>query len=217
MASSDEHREHSPLPPRGNISLISDIPKFCADNRLLSLKVADASPIPVMIYNFPVVTAGQDLNSDVIALLAEHPNIVGTKLSCGNIGKLHRLTTRFAPSEFAVFAGRTDVFLQGLLSGSAGAIAALVNVLPKLHGQLYKLHQEGKIDEAMKLQGKLCHGDWASGRIGGIAGLKAIILTNFGYGEKFVRGPLTAINPESLPTSKYYGVIEELIAMEKAL
>jgi len=193
------------------------IASVCTHNRLLSPKVADASPIPVMIYNFPVVTAGQDLNSDVIALLAEHPNIVGTKLSCGNMGKLHRLTTRFPPSEFAVFAGRTDVFLQGLLSGSAGAIAALVNVLPRLHGQLYKLYQEGKIDEAMKLQGKLCHGDWASGRIGGIAGIKAIISANFGYGQKFVRGPLTAIDPESLPTSKYHGILEVLIAMEKAL
>ena len=37
-----------------------------------------------MIYNFPTVTAGIDLDSDVIGALAAHPNIVGTKLSCGN-------------------------------------------------------------------------------------------------------------------------------------
>jgi dihydrodipicolinate synthase/N-acetylneuraminate lyase len=171
----------------------------------------------MMIYNFPVVTAGQDLDSDTLNLLAQHPNIVGTKLSCGNIGKLHRLTTRFSPSDFAVFAGRTDVFLQGLLSGSAGTIAALANVLPKLHGQLYKFYQEGKIDEAMKLQGKLCHGDWATGRIGGIGGIKAIISKNFGYGENFVRVPLKAIDPASLQTNKHYTVIEDLIAMEKSL
>lgn len=40
-----------------------------------------------MIYNFPVVTAGIDLDSDVINTLAQHPNIVGTKLSCGQIGR----------------------------------------------------------------------------------------------------------------------------------
>lgn len=89
-----------------------------------------------MIYNFPVVTAGQDLDSDTISTLAEHPNIVGVKLSCGNIGKLHRLTTRFPTSEFAVFAGRSDVFLQGLLSNSWCVIGALVNIFPKLHRRL---------------------------------------------------------------------------------
>ncbi|KAF8240709.1 aldolase [Tricholoma matsutake] len=180
-------------------------------------EVADASPIPVMIYNFPIVTAGQDLDSDTIGLLAEYPNIVGVKLSCGNIGKLHRLTTRFPSSDFAVFAGRTDVFLQGLLSGSAGTIAALANILPKLHATLYKLYQDGKIEEAMELQGKLGHGDWATGRIGGIGGIKAIISKNFGYGEKFVRGPLKAIDPASLQANKYYTVMEELVAMEKSL
>ncbi|KAG6849729.1 hypothetical protein H0H93_005932 [Arthromyces matolae] len=180
-------------------------------------EVADASPVPVMIYNFPVVTAGQDLDSDIIAALAQHPNIVGTKLSCGNIGKLHRLTTKFPSSKFAVFAGRSDVLTQGLLSGSAGAIAALVNVLPKLHTKLFKLYQEGKVAEAMDLQGKFAHADWAIGRIGGIGGVKAIIAKNFGYGSTIVRGPLKAVDVERLHESKYYQVIEEFIALENAL
>jgi len=87
----------------------------------------------------------------------------------------------------------------------------------KLHGQLYKFFREGKIDEAMKLQGKLCHGDWASGRIGGIGGIKAIISKNFGYGEKYVRVPLKTTDPASLQTNKHYKVIEDLIAMEMSL
>ncbi|KAF8072077.1 hypothetical protein FPV67DRAFT_1411398 [Lyophyllum atratum] len=180
-------------------------------------EVADASPIPVMIYNFPVVTAGQDLDSDTIATLADHPNIVGTKLSCGNMGKLHRLTTRFPASEFAVFAGRSDLLTQGLLSGSAGTIGALVNVLPKLHAKLYKLFLDGNIKEAMELQGKLGHADWAIGRIGGIGGVKAIISKNFGYGGTVVRGPLKAVDSERLRENKHYAVMEEMIAMEKAL
>lgn len=170
-----------------------------------------------MIYNFPVVTAGQDLDSDLLATLAEHPNIVGTKLSCGNMGKLHRLTTRFPSSKFTVFAGRTDVFLQGLLSGSAGVIGALVNILPKLHGRLLQLHAEEKLEEAMALQGKMGHADWATGRIGGIGGIKAIVSKNFGYGENFVRGPLKAVDTASLANNKYYAILEELIALEKSL
>lgn len=181
------------------------------------IQVADASPIPTMIYNFPVVTAGQDLDSDIISALAEHPNIVGTKLSCGNIGKIHRVTSRFPSSEFAVYAGRTDAYLHGLLSGSAGTIAALVNLLPKLHGQLYQLYQEGKIKEAMELQGKLGHGDWAASKVGGIGGIKAVISKNFGYGQNFVRSPLKAVDLQGLQSNKYYRTLEELIALEKAL
>ncbi|KAG5340909.1 hypothetical protein E4T56_gene14788 [Termitomyces sp. T112] len=180
-------------------------------------QVADASPIPVMIYNFPTVTAGQDLDSDTIARLAQHPNIVGTKLSCGNVGKLHRLTTRFSPSEFAVYAGRSDLLTQGLLSGSAGTIAALVNILPKLHVELFRLYQEGKVPEAMELQGKFAHADWAIGRIGGIGGIKAIVSKNFGYGSPTVRGPLKAVDTEKLYENKYYKIMEDIIALEKAL
>ncbi|KAG6913603.1 hypothetical protein DXG01_005638 [Tephrocybe rancida] len=164
-------------------------------------EVADASPIPVMIYNFPVVTAGQDLDSDTLATLTQHPNIVGTKLSCGNIRKLHHLATRFPSSEFAVYAGRSDFFTQGLLSGSAGTIAAL----------------EGKVVEAMELQGKFTHADWAIGKIGGIGGVKAIVSKNFGYGSTTVRGPLKAVDAERLHENKHYKAMEEMISVEKAL
>jgi len=53
--------------------------------------VADASPIPLIIYNFPGAVGGLDLSSDVIIQLAEHRNIVGVKLTCGNTGKLNRV------------------------------------------------------------------------------------------------------------------------------
>jgi len=170
-----------------------------------------------MIYNFPVVTAGIDLDSDTIATLAEHPNIVGTKLSCGNVGKLHRLTSRFSSSQFAVFAGKSEVFLHGLLSGSAGTIAALVNIIPKVHGHLYKLYSEGKTAEAMELQGRMGHADWAAQKIGGIGGIKAIVSKNFEYGGIMVRGPLKVVSPDTLQNNKYYAAIEDLIALEKSL
>lgn len=168
-----------------------------------------------MIYNFPVVTAGLDLDSDIIGELAKHPNIVGTKLSCGNMGKLHRLTSRFPRNEFAVFAGRSDLFLQGLLSGSAGSIAAFVNLIPKVHAKLYQLFERGELEEAFELQAKLAHGDWAAGRVGGIAGIKAVVVQNFQYGQPFVRGPLKALEPGSLVGNDHYKILEELIELEK--
>lgn len=53
--------------------------------------VATASPIPIIIYNYPGAVAGVDLDSDAIITLAKHPNIAGCKLTCGNTGKLARV------------------------------------------------------------------------------------------------------------------------------
>ncbi|TFY64139.1 hypothetical protein EVJ58_g2819 [Rhodofomes roseus] len=142
--------------------------------------VADASPIPTMVYNFPVVTAGLNLDSDIIGELAKHPNIVGTKLSCGTIGKLHRLTSTVPITKFATFPGVSDVFLQGLVSGSAGLIGALPNVAPKAHMEVYRLYKAGKIQEAEKIQGLLGHADWELGKLGSIGGIKAVVSKHFG-------------------------------------
>lgn len=180
-----------------------------------ALQVANESPIPTMIYNFPTVTAGIDLDSDIIGELAAHPNIVGTKLSCGNIGKLHRLTarTRFS-NKFAVYPGRSDTYLFGLLGGGAGVIAALVNLFPKLHVKLYRLFQEGKITEAMELQEKFSQADWIVSQIGGIGGLKALITTFFGYGNPAVRGPLKPVDLDKFSGTESYDVIAWLTEME---
>lgn len=167
-----------------------------------------------MVYNFPTVTAGMDLDSDIIHELALHPNIVGTKLSCGNIGKLHRLTTTCSSSSFAVFSGQAAVMLQGLMSGSAGAIAALPNIIPKLHVKLYRLWQERKYDEAMVLQGKLSHADWFLSKAGGIGVIKAIVSSRFGYGEPFVRGPIPSGDAQKL-VGLDMERLDELIELEK--
>ncbi|KAF9234129.1 hypothetical protein BU15DRAFT_79381 [Melanogaster broomeanus] len=179
-------------------------------------EVATHSPLPYLVYNFPTVTAGLNLESDIILELSDHSNIVGTKLSCGNIGKLHRLTSAKPSSQFATLAGVSEVLLQGLLSGSAGAIAALPNIVPKLHMKLYELYQAGKIDEAMKLQGLLGQGDFATKKLGGIGAIKALASKHFGYGQLYVRGPLQAATAQQL-SGPYFDKLEELIAMEKSL
>ncbi|MCJ1331485.1 hypothetical protein MMC10_008176 [Thelotrema lepadinum] len=53
--------------------------------------IASASPLPVVIYNYPGAAAGIDLDSDTLLELAKHPNIVGAKLTCANVGKLARV------------------------------------------------------------------------------------------------------------------------------
>ncbi|TBU24026.1 dihydrodipicolinate synthetase [Dichomitus squalens] len=178
--------------------------------------VADASPIPTMIYNFPTVTAGLNLDSDTIGALGQHPNIVGTKLSCADVGKLHRLASTLPSEKFATFPGSSAVFLQGLISGSAGVIGALPNVAPKAHAELYRLWKEGKLAEAQKLQALLGHADWELQKLGSIAGIKAIVSKHFGYGNTNVRGPLTPRDLEAAGPSATTK-LEELIALEKSL
>ncbi|KAJ4480133.1 aldolase [Lentinula aciculospora] len=193
-------------------------------------EVADASPLPYMIYNFPTVTAGIDLDSDLISSLATHPNIVGTKLSCGNVGKIQRLSSSFdSKSDFATFAGKSDVFLHTLLSGGAGTIAALVNLVPKIHTRIYQLfreYQETKnakvLEEAFVLQAKLSAADWGVSKIGGVGGVKAIVAREFGYGNTVVRGPLREVDllgllEKSEQGRRWWKEVEEVLRIEKSL
>jgi 4-hydroxy-2-oxoglutarate aldolase len=115
-------------------------------------EVAAKSPLPVVIYNFPGVCNGVDLDSDLIAKLARaHGNIVGVKLTCASVGKITRLAASLPPSEFATFGGQSDFLIGGLAVGSAGCIAAFANVFPKSLARIYTLYKEGKVDEALKL------------------------------------------------------------------
>ena len=169
-----------------------------------------------MIYNFPVVTAGINLDSDIIAALGEHPNIVGTKLSCADVGKLNRLTSKLSPSKFAAFPGSSSVFLQGLVVGSAGIIGALPNVVPRAHVKLFKLWKAGNLAEAQKLQAQLANADWELQKLGSIAGIKAVVSKNFGYGNTRVRGPLTPrdLDAESPDATTH---LRSLIELENSL
>lgn len=114
--------------------------------------VAKASPLPILIYNFPGVCNGLDLDSDTIAALAQaHPNIVGVKLTCGSVGKITRLSATFPPERFAVFGGQSDFLIGGLAAGSAGCIAAFANIFPKTVVRVFDLWKMGKHEEALAL------------------------------------------------------------------
>ncbi|GKU11945.1 dihydrodipicolinate synthase [Fusarium langsethiae] len=85
-------------------------------------EVAAASPIPIVIYNFPAVTSGIDLDTDQLATLAAEPNIVAVKLTCGNIGKVARLTALFSHEQFGVYGGSSDYLVPTLYGGGNGCV-----------------------------------------------------------------------------------------------
>lgn len=124
-------------------------------------EIAAKSPLPVVVYNFPGVCNGVDMDSETITAIvresaANHPsgrsNVVGVKLTCGSVGKITRLGATFAPEEFATFGGQSDFLIGGLAAGSAGCIAAFANVFPKTTSRIYALYQKGQTNEALKLQ-----------------------------------------------------------------
>ncbi|KAF4614303.1 hypothetical protein G7Y89_g15435 [Cudoniella acicularis] len=171
------------------------------------LDVADVSPIPILLYNFPSVTPGIDLDSDTIAILgSSHANIVGCKLTCGNLGKLHRIAhDARITSPFATFAGKSDFFLHGLVGGSNGVIAAAANLVPKIHVKLLQYYDEGKLKEAGDLQTKLSDADWQLFLLG-VAGLKAALQRYYGYGGGRSRRPLGLVE-----SSRFEGKIETIL------
>ena len=144
------------LPPAyfGKATSMAVVKRFFAD-------VARKSPLPVLIYNFPGVCNGVDIDSETITAIvwesaAASPdgvsNVVGVKLTCGSVGKITRLGATFSPSEFAVFGGQSDFLIAGLTVGSAGCISAFANVFPKTASKIFELYTTGKVAEAMELQ-----------------------------------------------------------------
>lgn len=110
------------------------------------------SPLPIVIYNFPAVCNGIDLDSATIARYTKAYNkIVGVKLTCGSVAKITRLSAEFAPDRFAIYAGQADFMIGGMASGSSGTISGFANVFPKTIVRVYELYKAGKIAEAMEL------------------------------------------------------------------
>ncbi|KAI0530375.1 hypothetical protein GGR58DRAFT_236212 [Xylaria digitata] len=113
------------------------------------------SPLPIIIYNFPAVCNGIDLDSATISRYAKaYGKIVGVKLTCGSVAKITRLAAEFPPDRFAIYAGQADFMIGGMASGSSGTISGFANVFPKTIVRIYELYQAGKIAEAMDLHRK---------------------------------------------------------------
>ncbi|CAG8236676.1 unnamed protein product [Penicillium salamii] len=123
--------------------------------------VADSTSLPIVIYSFPAMCNGIDMNSDTMSELAQHPNIVGVKLTCGNAGKVTRLTEEYSHEQFAVYAGSSDWLIPCLAGGGGGCVTGIANVFPKCVAHLYALWNQGKTKEAGELQGLVARAEKA--------------------------------------------------------
>ena len=156
--------------------------------------VADASPVPVLLYNVTVYT-GVNLMPDAVERLARHGNIIGIKESIGDVAQVAELVAR-TPDDLAVLCGSGTTFYAALAAGASGAVLAIANVLPDMCVDLFELVQKGRHTEAVALQRRMTPLAKLLGPVHGIAGLK-YALDQIGYVGGPARPPLGSIAPEA--------------------
>jgi 4-hydroxy-2-oxoglutarate aldolase len=155
--------------------------------------VADASPIPILLYSVPVFT-NITLESPEIIALAQHPNIMGIKDSSGSIQRIGEVVVG-APPDFQVLTGGAAVVYPALAIGGRGAILALADLLPEKCVELFELFQQGRHEQARELQLQLVKVSKLVVSENGIAGLK-FAMDLRGYKGGVPRPPLLPLKEE---------------------
>ena len=149
--------------------------------------VADASPVPVLLYNVTMFT-GVNLPVDAVATLAGHPNIPGMKESGSDLAQIADYVAR-TPDTFTVLAGSATTYFHALCAGCDGGILALASLFPDECVRLQTLVREHRIDEARALQRRLTPIARTIGTAHGVPALKAA-LDLLGYAGGPPRPPL---------------------------
>jgi 4-hydroxy-2-oxoglutarate aldolase len=154
--------------------------------------VADASPVPVLLYNMPGVT-GVTLTPAIVEKLSAHPNIVGIKETSVELERLGQFAAA-APNGFTVLCGAAPVIYPALVSGAGGGILAAACVVPDLCTKIFSLARAGQHADALKLQQRITPFARLVTTVHSIAGLKAAmeIAGHHGGAPRLPMQPLSA-------------------------
>jgi len=155
--------------------------------------VADASHIPVMLYNVPANT-GVDMPAQVAINSATHPNIVGLKESGGDVAKIGFMVQE-TPPDFQILAGSAGFLLGALAVGAVGGVAALANIAAAPLARMVEAFHRGDMAGARKIQLHLIEANTAVTSRFGVPGLKAA-MDMLGYYGGPVRSPLLPLSEE---------------------
>lgn len=116
--------------------------------------VADASTLPVVMYNFPQMTK-TTFTVDTVAQLAKHPNIIGIKDSSGDFFGMQRFIDVTSGEDFAVMSGNPALGLSGYELGAKGGIYAGCSLFPKQCAAVYNAFVQGDRTAAIEMQKKV--------------------------------------------------------------
>lgn len=153
-------------------------------------QVAQASPVPVVLYSVPANT-GIELPAPAVIRLAGEPGIIAIKDSGGNISRIAGLVGE-TPEAFQVLAGSASFFLAALTVGAVGCVAALANVAAEQVIELQDAFRAGNLGRARELQAQLLKPNHAVTAGYGVPGLKAALDLMGFYGGP-VRSPLQSL------------------------
>lgn len=156
--------------------------------------VAEASPLPIILYNVPGRTASNMLPETVIRLAKDFKNIVAIKEAAGDIVQAMRLI-QHAPEGFLVISGDDMVTLPMVLAGGAGVISVIAEGFPQQFSQMVRLGLERRVDEAYKLHYEIADSIDMIFEQGNPAGIKHIF-KELGLCDDTLRLPLVNINAD---------------------
>ena len=154
--------------------------------------VADASTVPMIVYNVPGRT-GCNLLPKTLAKLAEHPNIVGVKEATGNMAQMVEIM-HLCGDKLDVYSGEDALTVPMMAMGAAGTISVLSNVVPKQAVAMSDACLAGDYQTAAKLQCDLLPLiDALFSEVNPIPAKAAV--SAMGYGQEVLRLPLTPMEP----------------------
>jgi 4-hydroxy-tetrahydrodipicolinate synthase len=156
--------------------------------------IAEASPIPVILYNVPGRTASNMLPSTVIRLAKDFKNIVAIKEAAGDIVQAMKLIQE-KPEGFLVISGDDMITLPMVLAGGSGVISVIGEGFPKQFSKMVQLGLQRKVDEAYEIHYQLADAIDMIFEQGNPAGIKEVHKL-LGLSENTLRLPLVNVNAD---------------------
>jgi len=154
--------------------------------------VAEASPIPIILYNVPGRTASNMLPATVARIANDCKNVIGIKEAAGDIVQAMKLI-QITPKGFLVISGDDMITLPMVLAGGAGVISVIGEGFPKEFSEMVRLGLQRKVDQAYQLHYKLADAIDMIFEQGNPAGIKEVF-KSLGLSENTLRLPLVSVN-----------------------
>ena len=153
--------------------------------------IADASPVPVILYNVPG-RVGVNLQAATCVALAKHPNIIAVKEASGNLMQIMEIL-RDKPADFDVLSGDDGITQPLMALGAQGVISVAANAYIKPFSKMMKALKEGQTEEALQLHYAMLRMNQLIFADGNPAGIKCL-MNQMGLCKNVLRLPLVPVS-----------------------
>ena len=153
--------------------------------------IADASPVPVVVYNVPG-RVGVNLQASTCVELAQHPNIIAVKEASGNLQQIMEIL-RDKPTDFDVLSGDDGITQPLMALGAKGVISVAANAYTKPFSHMMNALKDGHTDEALRLHYAMLRMNQLIFADGNPAGIKCL-MSHIGLCQNVLRFPLVPVN-----------------------